>query len=66
MPENPIAAVLIAIVPVLVSGIVAVVTSKQVADLKDKLAAANMRIARLEQALADHSIPIPPADDSGG
>jgi len=56
--------ILITLVPVVISGIVAIVTSKSVADLKDQLAAARMRIARLEQALMDHSIPVPPLDSA--
>lgn len=47
------------LVPVIVSGVVAIVTSKQVADLKEQLAENRARIAVLETILRDHDIPIP-------
>ncbi len=54
--------VLLTLVPVIISGIVAIATSKEVTDLKDQLAVTKTRIARLEQALMDNNIPIPPLD----
>ena len=59
MEPQTIYSVLIVLVPVAISGIVAIVTSKQVVDLKDQLSQANLRIARLEQLLQDNKIPLP-------
>src|SRR5882724_9895682 len=59
MEPQTIYSVLIVLVPVAISRIVAIVTSKQVVDLKDQLSQANLLIARLEQLLQDNKIPLP-------
>lgn len=46
-------------ISVIVAGIVAVITAKQVGELKELLAAALQRIAVLEQVLKDHEIDLP-------
>jgi archaellum component FlaG (FlaF/FlaG flagellin family) len=55
--------IVLAIVPLLISGVVAIVTNKQIQDLKSAASERSARIARLEQALIDHNIPLP-ADTS--
>lgn len=60
MPQSEITQIILAIVPVALTALVAILTNKQVIDLKDKMAAMSRRIAILETILTDHNIPIPP------
>lgn len=58
----PIYQLLMTILPLVISGIVAVVTSKDIQALKDALAISNTRIAVLETLLREHNIPLPAAN----
>jgi hypothetical protein len=51
--------VLITLVPAVIAAVVAIYTNKDVQDLKAQAAVRSARIARLEQALIDHNIPLP-------
>lgn len=59
MQTSELTQIILALVPIIVTGIVTVVTNKQVQDLKTQQAINMTRIARLEQILIDHDIPIP-------
>jgi len=56
---NSVLELLAIIVPVAISAVVAVTTNQQILSLKEKVAERGARIARLEQALMDHGIPLP-------
>jgi len=47
-------------ISVIVAGVVAVMTSHEVGQLKDQLATANSRIAVLEEVLKMSNVPVPP------
>jgi hypothetical protein len=47
------------VIPIIVTGVVAILVNSQVQSLKDQINVLMMRIAKLEQVLTDNKIPLP-------
>jgi len=57
--QSELTQIILAIVPLIVTAFVTIATNKQVQELKDQQRLNMVKIARLEQILIDHDLPIP-------